>query len=166
MEAMTLEHPREVYYFEQAANISGQLNDLSQAAFYFQQAFQLDASFERARTLFVLYLGFDRPDEAMRYIDYALKRSPDQRVAMVKRYTEQVTRLEHAVSADPLLKASADSCIASLYLKMGNQAGACVRLEKILKRDPHNPNALACLSRLHPWSNVNTARQKSSPRGL
>jgi tetratricopeptide (TPR) repeat protein len=149
MEAMTLEHPQEVFYFEQAANISGKLNDLPQAAFYFQQAFRLDASFERARTLFVLYLGFDRPDEAMRYIDYALKSSPDQRVAMVKHYTEQVTRLEHSASADPLLQASVDSSIASLYIRMGNQAGACVRLEKILKSDPRNPNALARLSRLN-----------------
>jgi hypothetical protein len=32
---------------------------------------------------------------------------------------------------------------------MGNQAGAAVRLEKILKRDPRNPNALAWLSRLN-----------------
>jgi tetratricopeptide (TPR) repeat protein len=122
---------------------------MPQAAFYFQQAFQLDASFERARALFVLYLGFDRPDEAMRYIDYAIRNSPDQRVAMVKRYTEQVARLEQSISADPLLKASVDSCIASLYIKMGNQADACIRLEKILKRDPRNPNALAWLSRLN-----------------
>src|ERR1700722_15730606 len=154
MEAMTLEHPQDVFYFEQAANISGKLNDLPQAAFYFQQAFQLDASFERARTLFVLYLGFDRPDEAMRYIDYALRSTPDQRVVMVKRYTEQVIRLERSVSADPRLladpwlEASVDSSIASLYMKMGNQAGACVRLEKVLKRDPRNANALAWLSRL------------------
>jgi tetratricopeptide (TPR) repeat protein len=149
MEAMTLEHPQDVFYFEQAANICGKLNDLPQAAFYFQQAFQLDASFERARTLFVLYLGFDRPDEAVRYIDYALRSKPDQRVAMVKRYTEQVIRLERSVSADPRLRASVDSTIASLYMKMGNQAGACVRLEKVLTRDPRSPNALAWLSRLN-----------------
>jgi tetratricopeptide (TPR) repeat protein len=133
MEAMTLEHPQDVSYFEQAANISGKLNDLPQAAFYFRQAFRLDASFERARTLFVLYLGFDRPDEAMPYIDYALRSSPDQRVAMVKRYTEQVILLERSVSADPLLKPSVDSTIASLYIKMGNQAGACVRSRTLCK---------------------------------
>ena len=149
MEAMTLEHPQDAYYFEQTANICGKLNDLQQAAFYFRQAFELDASFERARTLFVLYLGFDRPGEAMPFIDYAVRSSSDNRVAMVKRYTEQVIRLERAVSTDPLNKASADSTIASLYIKMGNQAGACVRLEEILKRDPRNPNAIAWLRRLN-----------------
>ena len=149
MEAMTLEHPQDVFYFEQTANICGKLNDLPQAAFYFGQAFKLDPSIERARTLFVLYLGFDRPDEAMPYIDYAVKGSPDHRVAMVKRYTEQVISLERTASTDPLNKASADSAIASLYIKMGNQAGAGVRLEKILKRDSHNPNALAWLNRLN-----------------
>jgi tetratricopeptide (TPR) repeat protein len=149
MEAMTLEHPQVAFYFERAANICGKLNDLQQAAFYFSQAFLLDPSFEEARTLFVLYLGFDRPDEAMPYIDYAIKSMPDQRVAMVRRYTEQVIRLEQAVSTDPLHKTTADSSIASLYIAMGNQAGAAVRLEKILKRDPRNPNALAWLSRLN-----------------
>jgi tetratricopeptide (TPR) repeat protein len=158
MEAMTLEHPQEAFYFERAANISGKLNDLRQAAFYFRQAFGLDSSFGKARTLFVLYLGFDRPDEAMPYIDYAIKVTPDPRVSMVKRYTEQVIRLERAISADPPQKTSADrtsadstsadSSIASLYIAMGNQAGARVRLEKILKRDPRNPNALAWLSRI------------------
>jgi tetratricopeptide (TPR) repeat protein len=149
MEAMTLEHPQVVFYFERAANICGKLNDLQQAAFYFSQAFLLDPSFEEARTLFVLYLGFDRPDEAMPYIDYAIKSMPDQRVAIVRRYTEQVIRLEQAVSTDPLHKTTADSSIASLYIAMGNQAGACVRLEKILKREPRNPDALAWLSRLN-----------------
>jgi tetratricopeptide (TPR) repeat protein len=149
MEAMTLEHPQDTAYFERAANICGKLNDLQQAAFYFGQAFGLDPSFERARTLFVLYLGFDRPNEAMPYIDYAVKRMPDHRVAMVKRYTEQVIGLERAVSTDPLYKTSADSTIASLYITMGNQAGAVVRLEKILKRDRRNPNALVWLSRLN-----------------
>jgi tetratricopeptide (TPR) repeat protein len=149
MEAMTLEHPQDAFYFERAANICGKLNDLQQAAFYFRQAFGLKPSFGQARTLFVLYLGFDRPNEAMPYIDYAVNNMPDPRVAMVRRYTEQVIRLERAVSTVPLHKTSTDSTIAGLYIAMGNQAGACVRLEKILKRDPGNPNALAWLSRLN-----------------
>lgn len=157
MVAMALEHPQEVFYFERAANICGKLNDLQQAAFYFRQAFVLEPSFERARTLFVLYLGFDRPDEAMPYIDYAIKSAPDQQVVMVKRYTDQVVRLERAVPADPphgtsADRTSADSTIASLYIAMGNKAGACVRLEKILKRDPSNTNALAWLNRLNAKS--------------
>jgi tetratricopeptide (TPR) repeat protein len=146
---MTLEHPQDVFYFERAANICGKLNDLQQAAFYFKQAFGLDPSIERARTLFVLYLGFDRPNEAMPYIDYAVRSTHDYQVSIVRRYTEQVIRLERAASTDPLHKTSADSTIASLYISMGNKAGACVRLEKILKRDPSNPNALASLSRLN-----------------
>jgi hypothetical protein len=85
----------------------------------------------------------------MPYIDYAVKNLPDQRVAMVRRYTEQVIRLEYAESTDPLHKTSADSSIVSLYIAMGNQAGARQRLEKLLKRDPRNPNALAWLSRLN-----------------
>jgi tetratricopeptide (TPR) repeat protein len=149
MEAMTLEHPQEVFYFERAANICGKLNDYQQATFYFRQAFELDSSLEKARTLFVLYLGFDRPNEAMPYIDYSIKSTPDQRVTMVRRYTEEVIRLDRAISANPLQSTSADSTIASLYIAMGNQAGACVRLKKILQRDPRNPNALACLSRLN-----------------
>ena len=148
MKAMALEYPQDVFYFERAANISGKLDDLQQAVFYFRQAFGLNPSFEQARTLFVLYLGFDRPSEAMPYIDYAAQTTPDHRVAMVRRYTEQVIRLERAVSTDPQRKTSADSTIASLYVTMGNPAGACVRLEKILKRDPRNPNAIAWLSRL------------------
>ncbi len=49
MKAMTLEHPKDAFYFERAANISGKLEDLQQAAFYFRQAFELEPSFERAR---------------------------------------------------------------------------------------------------------------------
>ena len=149
MKAMTLEHPQDAFYFERAANICGKLNDLQQAAFYFRQAFALDPSLERARTLFVLFLGFDRPNEAIPYIDYAIKSTPDHRVAMVKRYTEYVIHLEDAVWNDPQHKTSADSTVASLYITMGNQAGACVRFEKILKRDPRNANALSWLHRLN-----------------
>ena len=149
MEAMTLEHPQDAFYFDRAANICGQLNDLLQAAFYFRQAFALDPSFERARTLFVLYLGFDRPGEAMPYIDYAAGHTTDHRLEMVRRYTEQVLRLERSASTHPQHSTSADSTIASLYIAMDNKAGACVRLEKILKSDPRNPNALAWLSRLN-----------------
>jgi Tfp pilus assembly protein PilF len=65
------------------------------------------------------------------------------------RYTEQVIRLERTVSKDPMYRTYADSTIASLYIAMGNQAGACVRLEKILQRDPRNPNALSWLTRLN-----------------
>ena len=152
MKAMTLEHPQDAFYFERAANISGKLHDLQQAACYFRHAFELEPSFERARTLFVLYLGFDRPSEAMSYIDYAVSITPDHRLTMVKRYAEQVIRVERAASSDPLQKTAADSTIASLYITMGNQAGACVRLQKILKEDPRNPNALAWLSRLNAKS--------------
>ena len=149
MEAMTLEYPRDVFYFEKAANICGKLNDLQDAAFYFRQAFVLEPSPERARTLFVLYLGFDRPDEAMPYIDYAVNSTADHRMAMVKYYTEQVISLERGVSMDPTRRTVADSSIAGLYIAMGNRAGACVRLETIMKRDPLNANARAWLSRLN-----------------
>jgi len=148
MQAMTLEHPQDDFYFDRAANLSGMLDDLQGAAYNFSQAFALHPSFERARTLFVLYLGLDRADDAMPYIDYAFNSASGRRVAMVKRYTEQVIRLEGASSTDLLQKTFTDSTIASLYMNMGNQAGAFVRLKKILQRDPRNPNALAGLSRL------------------
>ena len=149
LEAMTLEHPENPNYFDAAANICGKLNDLPQAAFYFSQAFRLDTSLERARTLFVLYLGLDLPDEAMPFLDYAVKTTPDHQVAMVKLYTEQVIRVERAGSAQSPDVSATDSTVASLYITMGNQTGARVRLEKILQKNPRNTYAIARLSSLN-----------------
>ena len=130
LEAMTLEHPENPIYFDAAANICGKLDDLPQAAFYFSRAFRLDTSLERARTLFVLYLGLDLPDEAIPFLDYAVKSTPDHQVAMVRLYTEQVIRAERAGSMQSLDKVSTDSTVASLYITMGNQTGARVTRQK------------------------------------
>jgi tetratricopeptide (TPR) repeat protein len=84
VETLVLEYPQEEAYYEKAANLCGQLKDEEDAVFYFGKAFDLAPSFEKARFLFVLYLKMDRPEEAVPYLDYAIRSGSDSRLPAIK----------------------------------------------------------------------------------
>jgi tetratricopeptide (TPR) repeat protein len=124
LETLVLEYPGEAGYYEQAANICGELNDKENATFYFSKAFSLTPSFDKAKYLFVLYLKLDRPVDALPYLDYAIQNNPSgANLGAVKELTGQVIALEKMAAADPgnvsILKRIADA-----YSKMGNKEDA------------------------------------------
>lgn len=124
MEALALDHATEVAYSEKAANIYGQLQDNEKAIFYFQRAFTLSPSFDKARYLFVLELKADRPEAAQPYLEYAMQNNTSgMNLEPVKYYTNQVIQFKKS-----LLIAHGDTTllrrIAQAYRKMGNEDGA------------------------------------------
>jgi tetratricopeptide (TPR) repeat protein len=124
MEALALDHATEVSYPEKAANIYGQLQNNEKAIFYFQRAFTLSPSFDKARYLFVLELKADRPEAAQPYLEYAMQNNTSgMNLEPVKYYTNQVIQFKKS-----LLIAHGDTTllrqIAQAYRKMGNEDGA------------------------------------------
>ena len=148
VETLLLEYPTDARYYEKAAMLSGELNDQDRAVFYFKKAFALAPSFDKARYLFVLYLKLDRPKEAMPYLDYAIQNNTSQfNLSPVKAYAEQVVELEQAYAKDstnvPVLNQ-----IATAYYRMDNRDGASKYLQKVLKVDAHNQDALTLKARI------------------
>lgn len=140
---LVLEHPADAALHERAANLYGKLNDFNNAAFYFRKAFALAPTFEIARTLFVLYLKMDQPLAAMPYLDYAIQHNNGGlNLAPVKQLTAEIIQLQQTTTPEAL------SPVVNKYRQMGNNEGAASYLEKLLKTDPGNKQALLLLGEL------------------
>ncbi|HXB42461.1 MAG TPA: hypothetical protein VNV85_00315, partial [Puia sp.] len=148
MESLILEHPTETYFYDKTANLCGALGLYEEAAFYFRRAFAISPTFEYARTLFVLYLKIDRPNDAMPYLDYAIQNNTSNlNFLSVRKYAGEIINLQKEIARDslnlPIL-----NLIAARYLTMGNKEGASKYVEKILRADPKNKEALAALEQI------------------
>jgi len=145
METLVLEHPTEAYFYERAAMVYGKLGYYEDAAFYFSKAFAITASFPDAKTLFVIYLKLDKPANAMPYLDYAIQNNASNANFLpVKKFAGEIIGLQKEFAKDstnlPIL-----NLIASTYMSMGNKDGAAKYIDKILKADPKNKEALILL---------------------
>jgi tetratricopeptide (TPR) repeat protein len=147
VEGLALEHPDDPGYLEKTGMLYGKLNDYEHAAFYFKRTFSLNPSLELAKTLFILYLKMDKPSEAIPYIDYAARVQGNSNLLAVKRFSEDVIKLEKNYSSDssniPILNE-----IAGKYLEMGNKDGAFIYIQKALKLNPGNKDALVLRQRI------------------
>ena len=148
METMVLEHPTEAYFYERAATVYGKLGDYDGAAFYFSKAFAITPSFPDAKTLFVIYLKLDKPAHAMPYLDYAIRNNASNlNFLPVRKFTGEIIGLQKEFEKDstnlPIL-----NLIASTYMSMGNKDGAAKYINKILKADPKNKEALILLEQI------------------
>lgn len=124
MEALCLEHPEEVAWYEKTAMLFGKLKDNEKAIFYFRQAFDREPSFARARYLFVLCLEQDRPADAIPYLDYAIaNNAAGMNLGPVKADALEIIRLEKTLAHDSLNKSLCDT-IATAYAHMGNKPAA------------------------------------------
>jgi tetratricopeptide (TPR) repeat protein len=148
LEGLVLEYPAEESWYEKTANICGELKDDDNALFYFKKAFSLTPSFDLARYLFVLYLKMDQPADAIPYLDYAIEHNTaGMNLGLVRHITEEILQLQRLSE-----KNSADlsilNQIAGKYIAMGNETGASKYIEKILRADPGNRDALSLVARL------------------
>ena len=148
MESLVLENPTEIYFYDKTANLYGKMGYYEEAAFYFKRAFAMTPTFEYARTLFVIYLRIDKPVDAMPYLNYAIQNNTSNlNLLPVRKYAGEIIGLKKAMARDssslPLL-----NLIATKYITMGNKEGASKYIEKILKADPKNKEALALLEQI------------------
>lgn len=123
MEALVLEHPTDIAYYEKTGNVCGEMKDYTNALYYFGKAFDKAPSFDKARFLFVMELQMDRPEAALPYLDYAIRNNDrNMNLAPVRFYTGQVIELRKAYARDTT-DASLPARIADAYRKMGNADG-------------------------------------------
>jgi tetratricopeptide (TPR) repeat protein len=142
MEALVLEHPAEVPYYDKTANLCGALKDYPNAIFYFKRSFLLTPAFDKARDLFVICLKSDRPEEALPFLDYAIQNNTaGMPLAPVRKMTAEVIQLKKYLAEDSSNLIILNQ-IAAKYFNMGNKDGASIYLEKVLKADPGNRQAL------------------------
>jgi tetratricopeptide (TPR) repeat protein len=150
VEGLILEHPTEEAYYEKAANLSGELKDDEKAAYYFRRSFSITPSFEKARKIFVLYLRLDRPANAIPYLDYAIRNNVSgMNLAPVRQYAGEIAQLQRISGKDtanlPVLNQIADK-----YFRMGLREEASRYVDKILKLDPGNKEALSLSNLIKP----------------
>jgi tetratricopeptide (TPR) repeat protein len=142
VEALILETPTEEALYEKAANLSGAIKDYNNAAANFSLSFSMAPNFDKARNLFVLYLKLDKPLQAIPYLDYAIKNNTAGfNLAPVMQYVSNVTELKKVYAADTTNIAVINK-IADAYSKMGNRDGAVKYVDKALKLDKNNKDAL------------------------
>jgi tetratricopeptide (TPR) repeat protein len=143
VEGLVLEHPTEAAYYEKAANVYGQLGHYENTAFYFRRAFALAPSFDKARNLFVIYLKLDRPSDAVPYLDWAIANNVSgMQLGPVKQFVGEVIQLQKGLGRDST-NLSVLNQIAGKYFQMGNTEGGFRYMDKILKLDPKNKEALS-----------------------
>ncbi len=148
VETLVLEHPTEEPYYEKAANLCGVLKDDGNAVFYFRGSFLLVPSFEKARKIFVLYLKADRPADAIPYLDYAIRNNPSGlRLEPVRQFAGEIVQLQK-ISGKDTANLSVLNQIADKYFRMGNRESASKYIDKVLRMDPGNKEALLLQGRL------------------
>ena len=149
VEGMVLEHPTDQVYYERAAMLSGELRNNLKAIAYFEKAFDLSPTFERARYLFVLYLKLDKPFEALPYISYGIKHNRSTfDLERLKEQVEEIVRLEEVFRADSM-NVKVINHIADAYVKMDNLDGANKYVNKVLRIDTKNKEALLLSSHIN-----------------
>ncbi|MEX6688187.1 tetratricopeptide repeat protein [Danxiaibacter flavus] len=147
MEGQVLEHPTEELYYTSTANLCGQLNDEAAAAYYFKRSFALSPTVDKARYLFVLYFKQDRPAEAIPYLDFAIRNGGGNALMPIKNLATDIIGLQNKFNRDSV-NVEALNQIAGNYYKMGNKDVASKYVEKVLRADSKNKDALLLLSQL------------------
>jgi tetratricopeptide (TPR) repeat protein len=148
MEALVLEYPENVSYYEKAAMLSSKSKDYGWAIFYLKRAFNLAPSFDNAISLSLNYLKLDRPVEAISYIEFSIKNNTSNLdLHILKTCTDEVIQLESANQNDST-NVFVLNKIAKAYLKMDNKEGALIYINKALMLDRENVEALSMFAQI------------------
>lgn len=148
-EALVLEHPYQAAVYRQAGQLSVQANETTKAIRYLKKGFALTPSLDAAKELFVALLTIDRPDEALPYLDYAVK--ADSKFAELRSFTKNILRMKRAYAQDTTQTELLPQ-IAATYLRFANTTAARKYTEQALAARPGNPTALALQERLNRLS--------------
>ena len=141
-ENVVLEYSEDPAFYDKASADYGESGHIEQAAFYLQKSFQLSASFEKARYLFVYYLMMDEPLQALPYLNYAIENNAGSlNLSPIKLMAQQVISLKQKLAVN-MQNTVVMSEIAVIYQKMDNRTAALLYADKILSLEPRNATAL------------------------
>ena len=148
MEALVLEYPENVSYYEKAAMLNSKSKNYEKAVFYFKRAFNLSPSFDNAISLSLNYLKLDRPVEAIPYIEFSIKNNTSGvNLLALKTSAEEIIQIKNTIQNDST-NVSVLNKIARAYLKMDNKDGASIYINKALAMDSKNVEALSMLAQI------------------
>lgn len=74
-EAVLLENPGNLTYYNYSGRLSYESGDFKNAAFYFKKAYNIDPSFSAAQTLYMFYVKCDQPENALPYLNLAIDKN-------------------------------------------------------------------------------------------
>jgi len=140
-EALALEFCFDSQFPLKAGKLSDEINDYERAAFYYKKAFLLSPNFENAKKAFLAYLKFDKPENSLIFIDYAISNNASNYdMNAFKQGVLKIIDLQKAMSANPDNTKIFEE-IALTYQALGNEVGtkkylALIKKEPFLK-DPH-----------------------------
>jgi tetratricopeptide (TPR) repeat protein len=148
MEGLVLEYPQNELIIEKVAMLSSNLKDNERALFYFKKAFDMSPSFDKAKYIFAICLKLDNPVEAIPYLNFAIKNNNSGlNLPLIKTYTEEIIQLKRVYVKDSTDLAFINR-IAFAYLKMGNKDGASKYINKALRLNGKNADALTMQAQL------------------
>ena len=147
-EGVVLEYSEDPAFYDIASMDYGKSGQIRRAAFYMRKSFQLSASFETARYLFVYYLMMDEPLQALPILDYAIENNTGNlNLSPVKPLVQQVITLKRKLTETPKNIAVMNE-IAETYLKMDNHTAALLYADRVLSMEPQNTVALQLKKKL------------------
>jgi tetratricopeptide (TPR) repeat protein len=95
----------------------------------------------------VLYLKLDRPADAIPYLDYAIQNNPSGfNLTPVRQFAGEILQLQK-VSGKDTANLSVLNQIADKYFRIGNRESASKYIDKVLRMDPGNKDALVLRGR-------------------
>ena len=153
-EGVVLEYSEDAAFYDKASMDYGKSGHIRQAALYMRKSFQLSASFEKARYLFVYYLMMDEPLQALPFLNYAIDNNTGNlNLSPIKPLVQQVMALKQKLAADAQNTAIMNE-IAEIYIKMDNRNAALLYVDKVLSIEPGNTTALQIKAQLLRASGV------------
>jgi tetratricopeptide (TPR) repeat protein len=101
-EAVMLEYPHDATFYAVAGQMAIRVNETAKAANYLSRAFAITPSLQLASALFALEIKMERPEKAIRYIDYALAVHPgDQGLLMIRSRLTKLIALQVMLRRQP-----------------------------------------------------------------
>jgi tetratricopeptide (TPR) repeat protein len=108
----------------------------------------MSPSFDKAKYIFAICLKLDNPVEAIPYLNFAIKNNNSGlNLPLIKTYTEEIIQLKSVYVKDST-DLSVLNNIASDYFKMGNKDGALKYVNKALRLNGKNAEALTIQAQL------------------
>jgi len=141
IKGLILEYPTNYNFIFEAGKLSENLNLTETAMNYFQQAFKSNPDENNAKKLMINLLKLDKPLEAMKYIDFLMKKNSGTDFKPMKNAVEQLIILQKELAIN-LSDVQLLNQIALIYAQIGNFQIAEKYINQILEISPLNAEAI------------------------
>jgi tetratricopeptide (TPR) repeat protein len=147
-EGLILEFPNKTNFYEFAIGLANELNNPELSAYYSLRLFRISPDFNLAKMLFIHYLKKDEPGKALPFIDFAISNNSSAvKFEPMRAAVMEIISLQQQFSTDSL-NVNTSNKIADRYFLLGNYGAASQYIEKTLKLQLNNKEALLLKSKM------------------